>query len=231
MDENARFIVITGATRGLGRALTHSFSQNGHQVAGCGTNGPHIADLQLDPGPADNFSVIDVTKSDEMKCWADGLIQRHGPPDLLILNAGVMNQHAATWEITPAEWERMMQINVLGAANTIHAFAPAMVERKRGIIVGFSSGAGQRGIANISPYCTSKFALEGMLKSLAAELPDGMASIPLQPGAIDTDILRSHWGEDRSGRQPSPEKWAQIATPYILSLGPEHNGQSLRIEF
>ncbi|MEO0795932.1 MAG: SDR family NAD(P)-dependent oxidoreductase [Verrucomicrobiota bacterium] len=230
MSDTTRFIVITGCTRGLGRALVDEFTRLGHRVAGCGTNGTHIAELQRQPGPTEDFSIVNVTKPKQVLHWAEDLIARHGPPDMLIANAGYMNGHGAAWELDHEEWEKSMLINVLGVANTVRAFVPFMVLAKRGVILGFSSRAGVQGFAEIAPYCASKHALEGLLKTLALELPEGMASIPVAPGAINTDILNKHWGEARASAQPDAADWAKQAAPYLLRLGPEQNGQSVRID-
>jgi NAD(P)-dependent dehydrogenase (short-subunit alcohol dehydrogenase family) len=70
--------------------------------------------------------------------------------------------------------------------------------------------------------------VEGLTRALADELPYGMAAIPLNPGVINTDMLRSCWAESAAA-YPSPTQWAKRAVPFLLSLGPEHNGQSLSV--
>ena len=74
----------------------------------------------------------------------------------------------------------------------------------------------------------SKWAIEGLTKTLAAELPAGMAAVPLNPGVIDTDLLRSCWA-DGAAAHPKAEQWAKIAAPFILKLGAKHNGQSVSV--
>jgi NAD(P)-dependent dehydrogenase (short-subunit alcohol dehydrogenase family) len=126
------------------------------------------------------------------------------------------------------EFDRVQDVNLKGTANVIRAMLPSMMEARSGVIVGFSSGAGVKGYPEISGYCASKHAIEGLCKSLAQEVPDGMAVIPFQPGVIQTDMLKTHYGE-RAADYPTPEVWVQRAGPYLLSLGPEDNGQSLRL--
>ena len=74
----------------------------------------------------------------------------------------------------------------------------------------------------------SKWAIEGLTKALAAELPKGMAAVPLNPGTIDTDMLRSCWADGAEGH-PKAEAWAEKAAPYILQLGAKDNGKSLSV--
>ena len=103
-----------------------------------------------------------------------------------------------------------------------------MVQRGRGVIVNFSSYWGRSGEAQVAPYCATKWAIEGMTRALAEELPAGMAAVAMNPGIIDTSMLRSCFGEAASSYL-SPKQWANEAVPFLLSLGPQHNGQSLTV--
>jgi NAD(P)-dependent dehydrogenase (short-subunit alcohol dehydrogenase family) len=216
---NTRVIVLTGATRGLGRALVPHFVRAGHRVAGCGRSADHVAKLRQQFGSPHLFAVIDVTNAAAVDAWAREVLHEHGPPDLLINNAAVMNSLAPLWEISAADFDRLIDVNVKGVANAIRTFVPAMVARKSGVIVNLSSGWGRSTSPEVAPYCASKFAVEGLTKALAQELPTGMAAVPLNPGVIDTDMLRSAWG-DSAGSYPSAEQWAKKAGPFLLNLGP-----------
>jgi NAD(P)-dependent dehydrogenase (short-subunit alcohol dehydrogenase family) len=94
--------------------------------------------------------------------------------------------------------------------------------------VNFSSGWGRSTDAEVAPYCATKWAIEGLTQALAQEIPDGMAAIPLNPGVIDTDMLRSCFG-DSAASYPSAQQWAQRAVPFLLRLSPGENGQSLTV--
>src|SRR5688500_10542688 len=121
-----------------------------------------------------------------------------------------------------------MAVNVSGTANVVRHFAPAMIARRRGVIVNFSSGWGRSVSPAVAPYCASKFDVEGLTRALAEELPKGMAAVPLNPGVIDTDMLRSCFGGEAAG-YPDPRAWARRAVPFILRLGAADNGQSLSV--
>ncbi|HMO37549.1 MAG TPA: SDR family NAD(P)-dependent oxidoreductase, partial [Gemmatales bacterium] len=82
--------------------------------------------------------------------------------------------------------------------------------------------------AEVAPYCATKFAIEGMTKALAEELPEGMAAIPLNPGIIDTDMLRACFQES-AGHYPDAEHWSHGAADYILALGTAESGLSRTI--
>ena len=110
----------------------------------------------------------------------------------------------------------------------IRAFVPAMVKRGSGVIVNFSSGWGRSTSPEVAPYCATKYAVEGLTLALAQELPHGMAAVPLNPGIIDTDMLRMSFGRAASS-YVSPKTWAEKAVPFLLDLGPRHNGESLTV--
>jgi NAD(P)-dependent dehydrogenase (short-subunit alcohol dehydrogenase family) len=119
-------------------------------------------------------------------------------------------------------------VNVKGTANVIRHFGPAMVKRKSGVIVNLSSGWGRSTDAEVAPYCASKWAIEGLTQSLAQELPSGMAAVPLNPGIINTEMLRSTFGGSAS-IYPTPEEWAKVAVPFLLEIGPKDNGKQLTV--
>lgn len=221
-------IVITGVTRGLGRALIAEFIHAGHTVIGCGRSGQAIFDLRLDHGAPHDFSVVDVALDHKVALWAAKVIENEAAPDLLINNAGVMNTTAPIWKTDDREFTKVMDVNVRGVANVIRHFVPPMVDQKKGVIVNLSSGWGRSVSAEVGPYCASKWAIEGLTKALAVELPHGMAAVPLNPGVIDTDMLRSCWADDAAS-YPKAEMWAKLAAPYILQLGPKDNGKSLTV--
>ena len=221
-----RHIVLTGATRGLGRAMVDALVARGHVVHGCGRDGRHVAELAKRHPAPHSFHAVDVTDEAAVRAWADEVIRKAGPPDLLLNNAAVINTNAPLWEVPAAEFDRVVDVNVKGVARVIRAFVPAMVRRGAGVVVNFSSGWGRSTSPEVAPYCATKYAIEGLTLALAQELPRGMAAVPLNPGIIDTDMLRSSFGGAASS-YPSPAAWAERAVPFLLDLGPRHNGESL----
>jgi NAD(P)-dependent dehydrogenase (short-subunit alcohol dehydrogenase family) len=221
-------IVLTGVTRGLGRALAEEFIRGGHTVFGCGRSGEAIFDLRMSYAAPHDFSVVDVALDNKVAIWAAKILEGDSAPDLLINNAALMNRLSPVWEQSDREFTKLVDVNIRGVANVIRHFVPAMVAQKRGVIVNFSSGWGRSVSPEVGPYCMSKWAIEGLTKALAEELPAGMAAIPLNPGVIDTDMLRSCWA-DGAAAYPKAEAWAKTAAPFILGLGAAENGRSLNV--
>jgi NAD(P)-dependent dehydrogenase (short-subunit alcohol dehydrogenase family) len=220
---------MTGVTRGLGLAMTEKFIELGHHILGCGRSRDVIETLRSRYRPPHDFAAVDVALESQVEPWAARLLSSHGPPDLLINNAAMINQNAPLWQVPSDEFDRLIDINVKGVANVIRHFLPAMIARKSGLIINFSSGWGRAVAADVAPYCASKWAIEGLTQALAEELPRGMGAIPLNPGVIDTDMLRSCFGGSAS-RYPAPRKWAEKAVPYILSLNSRDSGKQLTVE-
>ena len=227
MSDN-KIILITGVTRGLGRAMVDEFARLGHTVLGCGRSQKEIRQLTETHGAPHDFYAVDVASDDAVKSWASICLTSHGAPDLVLNNAAMINKNAPLWDVDAREFSDLIDINVKGPANVIRHFVPAMVKRKRGVIVNFSSGWGRSTDAEVAPYCASKWAIEGLTQALAQELPTTMAAIPLNPGIINTEMLQSSFGT-LSKTYPSPEEWAKIAVPYLLRLGPNDNGKQLSV--
>jgi NAD(P)-dependent dehydrogenase (short-subunit alcohol dehydrogenase family) len=225
---NARRILITGAGRGLGLAMTEKFVELGHTVLGCSRQKPHVEALAKRFGKPHRFDAVDVTDDDDVGRWAKAVLVDSGPLDLLLNNAAVVNQNAALWQVPSQEFSRVIDVNIKGVYHVLRHFVPAMVSRGSGVIVNFSSGWGRSTSPEVAPYCATKYAIEGLTLALAQELPDGMCAVPLNPGIINTDMLQSCFGKDAES-YPTPREWAKKAVPFLLGLSARDNGQSLTV--
>ncbi|HMP73345.1 MAG TPA: SDR family oxidoreductase [Kiritimatiellia bacterium] len=225
---NPLFVLITGCTRGCGRALVDWFIQQGHIVAGCGRNPEHIHALAKTYPPPHHFAAIDVTDDPAVGAWIQTLLRDHHAPDLVLNNAALINHPTPLWDVPPSGFSNLIDVNIKGVFHIIRHALPPMIERASGVIVNFSSGWGRSVDPGVAPYCTTKWAIEGLSQALAEDLPNGLASVALSPGIINTDMLQTCWG-DGAERFPSPETWAKTAGPFLVQLGPRHNGQSLSI--
>ncbi|HVU07123.1 MAG TPA: SDR family NAD(P)-dependent oxidoreductase [Verrucomicrobiae bacterium] len=222
----SKTILITGVSRGLGRALTEEFIRLGHTVIGCGRSEKEITALQKQfPSPHD-FSVVNVADDSQVSAWAKKILPSHGAPDLLLNNAALINRNAKLWLVPAKEFSDVIDVNIKGVANVIRHFAPAMVKQGRGVIVNFSSGWGRSTDAEVAPYCATKWAIEGLTQSLAQELPSDMAAVPLNPGIINTDMLQSCFAGG-ANNYPTAHEWAKTAVPFLLKINSTDNGRQL----
>ena len=222
----SRHVVITGVSRGLGRALVKGMIESGQRVSGCARSEKSIRSLQAEFPDPHQFSVVDVTQADQVESWAHQVMESQGPPDLLLNNAATINQNACLWEVPLDEFSDVIDINIKGVYHVVRSFVPGMLKEQQGIIVNFSSGWGRSTSPEVAPYCATKWAIEGLTQALADELPAGMAAIPLNPGIIHTAMLDSCFGE-HAAAYPSAEQWAQQAVPFLLNLSSSDNGRPL----
>lgn len=223
-----KHVVITGVTRGLGRAMAKGFAASGWSVSGCGTDAAALRSLAMELGPDHLAHACDVTDPGGMEAFAALAHTRSGAPDLLLNNAATINPNRPLWEITAEEFARVIDVNLKGVHLSIRAFLPAMIRRGTGVVVNFSSGWGRSTSPEVAPYCATKWGIEGLTAALAQELPAGLAAVALNPGIIDTRMLRACFGEG-AGNYPTAEVWAQAAVPYLASLAAHDNGKALSV--
>jgi NAD(P)-dependent dehydrogenase (short-subunit alcohol dehydrogenase family) len=221
-------VVITGAARGLGRAMALEFARQGHWVSSCSRSAKGVAKLAKQIGNPHTCSVVDVIDDTAVEAWAREVTSEFGAPDFLINNAAVINRSQFLWEVPAEEFDMVVDTNIKGVTNVIRHFVPLMAQRGEGVIVNFSSGWGRSASPEVAPYCATKWAIEGLSQALAQELPSGLSVVPLNPGIINTDMLRSCFGPSAADFQ-NPDEWAQTAVPFLLSLGPSQNGQALTV--
>jgi NAD(P)-dependent dehydrogenase (short-subunit alcohol dehydrogenase family) len=210
--------VISGATRGLGLALAAELRAHGFAVAGCGTSAAGVRAAGEALGADVPLRVVDVADAAAVGSWADDVVATLGAPDLVIANAGVVNSPAPIWDLSPAVFERALAVNVGGVANMMRAFLPAMIARGSGTFVATSSGWGRRGKEGLSPYCASKFAVEGLVQSVALEVPAPLRVVSLDPGnGVRTAMLDTCLPDELDVAYPAPAEWAAQAVDYILA--------------
>ena len=220
-------VVITGVSRGLGRALAEALIAAGHRVAGCARGAEAVATL-AQQYPDQHFTAVDIGDGAAVQTWAEAVLDQVGVPDLVINNAGLVNEPAPLWQVPVAEFEAVVTVNLLGTVNVLRSFAPAMIQRGSGIFVNYSSGWGRSTSPEFAPYCATKWAIEGLTQAFAQELPPGMAAVALNPGIIHTDMLETCYGEEAARFTPIAQ-WVKAALPFILSLSPQDNGRALSI--
>ena len=224
----ARIVLITGVTRGLGRALADRLIECGCTVWGCGRSAAAIAELTARYPSPHRFHAVDVADERGVAAWAGELLAGGAAPDLVLNNAALINASRPLWEVPAAEFSSVIDVNVKGVYHVIRHVVPAMSQRGGGVIVNVSSGWGRSTAADVAPYCATKWAIEGLTQALAQELPGGLAAVALNPGIIDTEMLRSCFGAG-AANYDAPAEWSRRAVPFLLSLSARENGRSLDV--
>ncbi|XVE91029.1 hypothetical protein DITRI_Ditri20bG0123200 [Diplodiscus trichospermus] len=226
----AKAVLITGVSRGLGRALALELSKRGHSVIGCSRAQDKLNSLQSELSSPERHLLlnVDVRSNSSVEELARIIMEKKIVPDIIVNNAGTINKNNRIWEVPAEEFDAVIDTNVKGIANVMRHFIPLMIPKGRGIIVNMSSGWGRSGAALVAPYCASKWAVEGLSRAVAKEVPDGFAVVALSPGVINTEMLQSCFGNSASVYQ-TPEAWSLKAATMITNLTAADNGASLTV--
>jgi 3-oxoacyl-[acyl-carrier protein] reductase len=200
-----KIAVVTGASRGIGRAIAALLAGAGATVAGCARQA------------VDEVMACDVGRLADVERFAGEVLRRFGPPDLLVNNAGLVAR-APLEETSLQNWDAVLDSNLKGTFLMTRAFLPAMRVRRGGRIVNIASISGRQGTAGLTAYCAAKHGVVGLTRALAEELrPDGIAVNAVCPGSVDTDMLRV----GMPGARPamSPEDVANVVL-YLAAYAP-----------
>lgn len=185
--------IITGAGRGIGKAAAIAFAKEGINVGLVGRSLANLEDVekQLASYGVKTQSVsADVQDLASVEKAVQTIKEQLGEIDILINNAGI-SKFGGFLDLTPEEWEAIIQVNVMGVYNVTRAVLPSMIERKSGDIINISSTAGQRGAAATSAYSASKFAVLGLTESLMQEVRKHNIRVSaLTPSTVATDMAK-----------------------------------------
>ena len=192
LDLTGRVAVITGGARGIGYAAAERILASGGQAALWDIDAARLAEAagKLSAAGEVSTSVVELTDEVSVNAAAKAAIARHGKVDILVNNAGITGGNGKLWELDPATWRRVVDVNLVGPYLTCRALVPHMIERAYGRIVNIASIAGKEGNPNASHYSASKAGLIGMTKSLAKELAQaGILVNCITPAAAKTEIF------------------------------------------
>ena len=206
--------------------MVDEFIKLGWIIAGCGRGEAALRDLQSKPGEPHFFDVCDVAKEADVQRFCAATISTVGVPDLLLNNAAIINPNQPLWEMSEQEIDAIMDVNVKGTIAMMRHMIPPMLKRGSGVVVNFSSGWGRSTASEVATYCATKWAIEGLSQATAQETNGKVAIVALNPGIIDTDMLRSTFGSG-AGHYPVAKQWAKTAVPFLAALNAKHNGRAL----
>jgi NAD(P)-dependent dehydrogenase (short-subunit alcohol dehydrogenase family) len=212
--------------------MVDEFVRLGHTVFGCARTGQKIKELRC-LYPNHDFQTVDVASDAQVKDWVERLTKQCGVPDFVVNNAAVINRKALLWDVKPRDFSDEIDINIKGVVNVIRCFTPAMIARRKGVIVNFISRWGKIVEKQMAPYCATKWAVVALTRALAAELkPYGIAAVALNPGVVKTGMLQRYLGTSRMPDKCDyvlPIDWARIAVPFILRLSLKDTGRSRNV--
>ena len=221
--------LVVGAARGIGRAIAEGFA----------AEGANLALIDLDPEVTQTADALarshsvsvrthagDVTDAEAMRQASARLAKEAGGVDHLVYAVAIGSGKFGFpfWNLTPGDWPKVLEVNVVGAVNVVHAFAPLMIERGGGTMLLIASVAGQIGSQTDPPYSASKAALINFAQCAAKDLaPYNVRVNSLCPGMVKTALNRSIW-EAWFRQQPAQqrlsfEEWGDDKVRRVVPLG------------
>ncbi len=205
-------VVITGGTKGLGRASVKKWLGEGWQVATCARDEADLARLEEEiNNPNLLTQAFDVSDATAVRGFVERVLGKWNAIDVLINNASILGPRETIQNYSEETWRQVIEINLNGSVYFAKAVLRPMLEAKSGVIVNVSSGAGIKGKKRWGAYAASKFALEGFTQVLRDELLDSHIRVhAFDPGAMQTDMRASAYPNEDPTQHPTPEMIARV---------------------
>jgi 3-oxoacyl-[acyl-carrier protein] reductase len=211
---NGRNAIITGAGKGIGRALAIALANEGVNlglVARTESDLLHLSEELKQLNVKVSVAAADISSIDQVNLAVENIKAELGQIDILINNAGI-GAFGSFLELEPAKWEEIIKINLFGTYYVTRAVLPEMIERQTGDIINISSTAGQRGAAVTSAYSASKFGVIGLSESLMQEVRKYNIRVStLTPSTVATDMAKNlNLTDGNPDRVMQPEDFAEM---------------------
>ncbi|SDF59576.1 3-oxoacyl-[acyl-carrier protein] reductase [Fontibacillus panacisegetis] len=216
MDFKNKTAIITGASKGIGKAIATALAKEGVHLGLISRSTTDLEELQHSLRNEYSVNVhiasADVSNRIEAEAAVQSLQKELGSIDILINNAGIA-KFATLLDMDPSEWERIIQVNLMGTYYISRAVLPYMLNQNSGNIINVASTAGERGFATGSAYCASKFALLGLTESLLQEVrKSNIRVVALTPSTVNTELaLNAGLKIGDEDRMMQPEDVAELA--------------------
>jgi NAD(P)-dependent dehydrogenase (short-subunit alcohol dehydrogenase family) len=219
----AQTVIISGGTKGLGRASVKKWLSEGWAVATCARDESELAHLETECASELLLThALDLSDPVAVRGFAERAIGHFGQVDVLINNASILGPRVEISDYDEATWRKVIEINLNGSFFLAKSVLPHMLSRREGIVVNVSSGAGVKGKACWGAYAASKFAVEGFTQVLRDEVRDrGIRVHAFDPGAMQTEMRAAAYPEEDPKQHPTPEVVARVLFDVIAVYEPQ----------
>jgi NAD(P)-dependent dehydrogenase (short-subunit alcohol dehydrogenase family) len=209
-----RIVVITGTSRGLGKAIAESFAAEGATVIGASRSGGY-----------------DVTREEDVRRLVDGVISEHGRLDILVNNAGVLTPRKPLTEITREEWDTSITGNLTATFLCMREALRTMIPGKGGLIINVSSGVSNRAAPTWGPYAVAKWGVEGLSRLVAEENSEqGIRVVSINPGRTRTPMRAAAYPDENPETVKTAEETARFFLAVAAGDVPFESGDLLQYE-
>jgi NAD(P)-dependent dehydrogenase (short-subunit alcohol dehydrogenase family) len=238
MNLSGKVAIVTGASRGIGKAIAAAFAREGARVVICGRKQETLDQVAREIGPSVKPIACHIGRADQIQSMVAATVGEFGRIDILVNNAATNVSFGPCLEIDEAQFDKMVEINLKSTFRLVKAVAPGMCERGSGSIINIASISGIRPQVHSLLYSMTKAALIMMTQSYALELgPKGVRVNAIAPGLIQT-VLSEHYWKDEAQREKSlekqpirrigqPEDIAEVALLLASDKGSYITGQTL----
>jgi dehydrogenase/reductase SDR family protein 4 len=238
---NGKVAIVTGASRGIGRAIAELFVREGARVVICGRKQETLDQVAAEIGPAVKPVACHVGRAEQIANLVAITTKEFGPVDILVNNAATNISFGPCLEIDEAQFDKMIEVNLKSAFRMVQAVAPGMCDRGSGSIINIASIAGLRPQFHSLLYSMTKAALIMLTQSYALELgAKGVRVNAIAPGLIQTALSEHYWKEEAQrdsvlGKQPiqrigQPSDVAELALLLASEKGSYITGQTLTVD-
>jgi NAD(P)-dependent dehydrogenase (short-subunit alcohol dehydrogenase family) len=245
IDLTGKRVLVTGASSGIGAAIAKQLGSIGARVAVNYRSGESKADesvSQIEQAGGEAFKVeADVSDVDAVERMFAKVDDRFGGIDILINNAGIDGKRVLSWDIDPADWKKVIDVNLMGSFYCARQALKRMVPANEGVILNVSSVHEEIAWSGQSAYTASKAGISMMMKSMAQEAsPHGVRVLSVAPGAIRTPINEDVWSDPESmeglkklipmDRIGEPEEIAKMVAVLVSDVGSYVTGETVFID-
>jgi NAD(P)-dependent dehydrogenase (short-subunit alcohol dehydrogenase family) len=223
--------IITGASRGIGRATAELFAREGARVVVCSRTRSELSRViaTIKAGGGDvTYRVLDIGSPRHAKSLVDLALRRYGKLDILINNAGILGPRVPIINYPPEKWDEVLRVNLHGVFYLSQQAARRMVTQQSGCIITLSSSVGRVGRGSWGAYAVSKFGVEGLGQVMADELRShGICTVTFNPGGTRTKMRADAYPSEDPARLRDPAEVAQALLHVALAASPSISGRSL----
>jgi NAD(P)-dependent dehydrogenase (short-subunit alcohol dehydrogenase family) len=217
-----KVVMITGGSKGIGKALAMKFSDMGYKVVICSRTRKDLDDIAIRATLRTEF--CDVRHKDHVKKLFENVMNEYGRIDVLINCAGILGPMGHLEDNDINEWRNAIDTNLMGTVNCVHEVIPIMRKQKSGRIINFAGGGvgGNKLEPGFSAYATSKFAVAGFTETISKELDFFNIQInAVSPGAVNTDMANQRWVKG-----DSPDKIVELIV-FLVTTDKNINGKMI----
>jgi len=232
MKLQGKVAVVTGGGRGIGRAISTAFADQGAKVAVAARSSDQLAatvdEITAAGGEAIGISV-DVTNEDDVRRMVDEIMDRFDRIDILVNNAGILLPGPIA-SVDSEDWRRVIEVNLMGTFYCSKAVVPILIGQGWGRIINNSSRSGKIGHPSLTAYCASKHGVVGLTKALAEELaPFNITVNAICPGLVETDMVSETVREQVGDKIIKPSQIAELALYLASDAAGAITGEAINI--